>query len=346
MGSHQHSVDHLSPKYHPNIITKMSSETENCQLCLSPLLVLTVGECDHPVCLTCSTRMRVLCLRNECALCRRDLQKVVATRSRAGFSELENKVLLTDRKYRICFESAELESQYRELVAHRCPLCPPDRSLFPSFPQLERHVRRAHSLHYCQLCLDNTNLFTAERKLYSRSDLASHRRREHPECKFCGSRYFDEEELFKHCRKDHFFCHICEANGLQNIFAEYSDLRKHFGRDHYPCTDPACEDQKFVVFKNEIDWKAHQVSRHGASYRNLDLAFNCRRGRKFDTEDNIIQEAERRPNNLPNLVSDFPQIDGSDSRPVFTLSSSSWSQRTNNKLSNQNAEDFPSLPSV
>ena len=325
----------------------MSSETENCQLCLSPLLVLTVGECNHPVCLTCSTRMRVLCLRNECALCRRDLQKVVATRSRAVFSELENKVLLTDRKYRICFESAELESQYRELLAHRCPLCPPDRSLFPSFPQLERHVRRAHGLHYCQLCCDNTNLFTAERKLYSRSDLVSHRRRDHPECKFCGSRYFEEEELFKHCRRDHFFCHICEANGLQNIFAEYADLRKHFGKDHYPCTDPDCEDQKFVVFKNEIDWKAHQVTRHGATYkaaRNLDLTFNCRRGRRFNTEDNIIEETERRPNNLPNLISDFPQIDGSDNRPAFTMSSS-WSKRSN-KLSNQSAEEFPSLPAT
>jgi len=321
----------------------MSSEPETCQLCLSPLRVMSVGECNHPVCLACSTRMRVLCQKNECALCRRDLQKVVFTQSRAVFSELENQVLLVDRKYRICFETEELQREYQDLLSHHCPLCP-QAGTFQTFAQLERHVRRIHQLHYCQLCLPNTKLFTAERKLYTRSDLASHRRRDHPECKFCGCRYFEEEELFKHCRREHFFCHICEANGLQNIFAEYSDLRKHFGKDHYPCTDPACEDQKFVVFKNEIDWRAHQVSRHGASYRKLDLTFNCRRGRKFYSEDNILQEAERSPTNLPNLLSDFPQIDGSDNRPVFTMSSS-WSQRKNNK-SHQNAEEFPSLPST
>ena len=324
----------------------MSTETETCQLCLNPMKVLSVGECNHPVCMVCSTRMRVLCLKNECALCRRDLQKVVFTQSRSAFSELENKVLLTDRKFRICFESSELQSEYRDLRAHRCPLCPPGGNLFQKFPQLERHVRRDHSLHYCQLCLDNTNLFTAERKLYTRPDLASHRRRDHPECKFCGCRYFEEEELFKHCRREHFFCHICEANGLQNIFAEYSDLRKHFGKEHYPCKDPACEEEKFVVFKNEIDWKAHQVTRHGATYRadrHLDLPFSCRRGRRFNAEDDIIsRETGRGGNNLPNLILDFPQIAGSDNRPTFTMSS--WSRRSS-KFTSQTSEEFPSLPS-
>ena len=312
----------------------MSSEPEPCPLCLSPMVVRSVGECDHPVCLVCSTRMRVLGLKNECALCRRDLQTVVFTQSRAVFSQLKNKVLLADRKYRICFETEDLQSEYRDLLSHQCPLCP-DKMMFRTFAQLERHVRQLHSRHYCQLCLPNTNLFTSERKLYTRSDLASHRRRDHPECKFCGCRYFEEEELFKHCRREHFFCHICEADGLQNVFADYSDLRKHFGEDHYACPDPACEAQKFVVFKTEIDWKAHQVSVHGArcrSARNLDLTFNCPRGQRSNTEDNSVEDAERRPSNLPNLISDFPQIEGSDNRPVFTMSSS-WSKRNNKKPS-------------
>ena len=321
----------------------MSSETcQQCPLCLNPMRVRSVGACDHPVCLVCSTRMRVLGLKNECALCRTDLQKVFFTQSRAVYSELENEVFLTDRKYRICFETAELQSQYRDLLSHKCPLCPAERRTFKTFAQLDRHVRRDHNLNYCQLCLPNTNLFTAERKLYSRSDLASHRRRDHPDCKFCGCRYFEEEELFKHCRSEHFFCHICEANGLQNIFAQYSDLRKHFGKDHYPCTEPACEDQKFIVFKNEIDWKAHQVSTHGATHRNLDIAFNCRRREGFNTRDEIVESTARRQNDLPDLNSDFPEIDGSDNRPVFTMSS--WSQRSN-RLANQNTEEYPSLPS-
>lgn len=55
----------------------MAGEQEEvCVVCFRRLEIYSVGECDHPVCYECSTRMRVLCARNECPICRKDMAKV------------------------------------------------------------------------------------------------------------------------------------------------------------------------------------------------------------------------------------------------------------------------------
>ena len=104
----------------------------------------------------------------------------------------------------------------------------------------------------------------------------------HPLCEFCEERFFDDEELFKHLRKDHYFCHFCDADGFQYFYAEYSDLRRHFDKDHFLCTEPECEEQKFVVFRTEIDFKGHRLERHSGAMskaaskeaRKVELEFN------------------------------------------------------------------------
>lgn len=48
----------------------------NCVVCFKVTAIYSVGECDHPVCYECSTRMRVLCEQNECPICRANLSKV------------------------------------------------------------------------------------------------------------------------------------------------------------------------------------------------------------------------------------------------------------------------------
>lgn len=54
-----------------------SENNENaCVVCFKNFEIYSIGECDHPVCYECSTRMRVLCCQNECPICRQDLQKV------------------------------------------------------------------------------------------------------------------------------------------------------------------------------------------------------------------------------------------------------------------------------
>ena len=141
-----------------------------------------------------------------------------------------------DRKFKICFETEEIQNQYFAMLDHKCPKCGED---FKTFRQLDQHIRREHETYYCELCVKNLNQFTHERKTYSRELLVRHRRKGdegdssmkgHPNCEYCDNRYFDNEELFKHLRKDHYFCHFCDADGLQAFYADYPNLRGHFAR--------------------------------------------------------------------------------------------------------------------
>lgn len=70
-------------------------------------------------------------------------------------------------------------------------------------------------------------IFPSERKAYTRQELAQHRRqgdkddtsyKGHPLCRFCDERYMDNDELFKHLRKDHYYCHFCESDGSQDYY--------------------------------------------------------------------------------------------------------------------------------
>lgn len=47
-----------------------------CVICFFKVSVYSVGECDHPVCFHCSTRMRVLIGTNECPICRKEMSQV------------------------------------------------------------------------------------------------------------------------------------------------------------------------------------------------------------------------------------------------------------------------------
>lgn len=71
-------------------------------------------------------------------------------------------------------------------------------------------------------------VFSFERRSYNRTDLGIHRRkgdpdnkshRGHPLCEYCDQRFFDRDELFKHLRREHFYCHFCDADGANCYYA-------------------------------------------------------------------------------------------------------------------------------
>lgn len=140
--------------------------------------------------------------------------------------------------------------------------------------ELETHLRKEHEKYFCDLCRDNLKAFSHERKYYTRSELARHRKkgdpdetchRGHPLCKFCDLRYMDEEELQSHLRREHFYCHICDPTGLKtdDYFDDYDHLRDHFRRQHFLCEEGDCKEERFVhAFKTEIDLTAHRASVH------------------------------------------------------------------------------------
>lgn len=104
-----------------------------------------------------------------------------------------------------------------------------DQKNFPKFELLREHVRKKHELFYCDICTEHLKVFSSERRCYNRQELALHRRkgdpdkvghRGHPLCEYCDTRFLDKDELFRHLRKDHFFCHYCDADG-RNYFYGY-----------------------------------------------------------------------------------------------------------------------------
>ncbi|XP_010148105.1 PREDICTED: zinc finger protein 598, partial [Eurypyga helias] len=133
-------------------------------------------------------------------------------------------------------------------------------------------------------------VFTYERKWYSRKDLARHRihgdpddtsHRGHPLCKFCDERYLDNDELLKHLRRDHYFCHFCDSDGAQEYYSDYEYLREHFREKHFLCEEGRCSTEQFThAFRTEIDYKAHKTACHSKNRaearqnRQIDLQFN------------------------------------------------------------------------
>lgn len=95
-------------------------------------------------------------------------------------------------------------------------------------------------------------------------DVDDRSHRGHPLCEFCEQRYMDNDELYRHLRRDHLFCHFCDADGYHQYYSSYDYLREHFGKQHFLCEEVGCAEQEFTgVFRTEIDLKAHKYAVHG-----------------------------------------------------------------------------------
>ncbi|XP_068605775.1 E3 ubiquitin-protein ligase ZNF598 [Brachionichthys hirsutus] len=268
----------------------ITKETDkHCVLCCEEVDIFAVGKCDHPVCYRCSTKMRVLCDQKYCAVCREELDKVVFVEKRVTFSGLPYQQFHCERNHDIFFSNEKIYSQYRRLLMSECLHCS-EFKVFSKFDDLQQHMRRQHKLFSCKLCTMHLKIFSNERKWYDRKELARHRaygdpddtsHRGHPLCKFCDDRYLDNDELLKHLRRDHFFCHFCDADGSQEYYSDYQCLRQHFRESHYLCEEASCATEQFThAFRSEIDFKAHKVAAHSKNRaearhnRQIELHFN------------------------------------------------------------------------
>ncbi|XP_026539397.1 E3 ubiquitin-protein ligase ZNF598 isoform X1 [Notechis scutatus] len=261
----------------------------SCVLCCGELEVVALGRCEHPICYRCSVRMRALCGVRYCAVCREELAQVVFGKNLPPFSTIILSQLQHEKKYDIYFTDGKIYALYRKLLQHECPLCRDSRA-FPAIVELEQHMRKQHELFCCKLCVKHLKIFTYERKWYSRKDLARHRihgdpddtsHRGHPLCKFCDERYLDNDELLKHLRRDHYFCHFCDSDGAQEYYSDYEYLREHFREKHFLCEEGRCSTEQFThAFRTEIDYKAHKTACHSKNRaearqnRQIDLQFN------------------------------------------------------------------------
>ncbi|KAK6643182.1 hypothetical protein RUM43_004685 [Polyplax serrata] len=273
---------------------KSNEGQENiCVVCFKNVEIYSIGSCDHMVCYECSTRMRVLCRQNECPICRQDLPKVVFTNIVKPFSQIVISSLLQDVKFKIYFQSKIIQDAFYKLLEHSCSICPNSPS-FKTFQTLHDHMKKQHDLHYCDLCVEHLKIFSSERQCYTQKNLEQHKRkgdvddrshRGHPLCRFCDVRYMDNDCLYRHLRRDHLYCHFCDADGLDLYYSSYEYLREHFQTEHYLCEEGSCIDEKFTaVFRTDIDLRAHRASAHGRTLgkaaakqaRTLELEFTLK----------------------------------------------------------------------
>lgn len=198
---------------------------------------------------------------------------------------------LYDKRYRIYFTNLKVQNAFFKLLENPCPKCE-DAKTFVSFELLKKHVSREHQHYYCDLCTEHLKIFPYERRCYNRTDLALHNRkgdaddkshRGHPLCEYCDVRYLDRDELFRHLRREHYYCHFCDADGSNQFYEDYPSLREHFQRDHFVCDEGSCATEQFTgVFRTDIDLKAHQAKHHSATMgkfaakqaRTLELEFS------------------------------------------------------------------------
>lgn len=156
---------------------------------------------------------------------------------------------------------------------------------------LQDHLRNKHRVTLCELCVDNKRDFVARLPRFSPSQLKTHMSkgdgndsgfRGHPVCEFCRpKRFYDLTFLHMHLQKDHYKCHVCEKQGLANqYFRDYRALEKHFDLKHFLCKDVQCIAARFMVFENDIDMRAHELSVHGGTSTGstkIQLEFRVRR---------------------------------------------------------------------
>lgn len=175
------------------------------------------------------------------------------------------------------------------LLRNFCRFCGAE---FETFDVLREHVRKHHRYFYCDLCVAHLNLFPHERKCYTRSDLVLHIRqgdkddrsfKGHPLCKFCDDHFLDNDQLYKHMRQEHYYCHLCTSDSVFYGFVQrmkmnfnyhrrsfrflsrtFDLLRNHYRESHFLCEIDQCRDVQFTnVFPNEVEFRAHQASQHG-----------------------------------------------------------------------------------
>lgn len=179
-----------------------------CICCWHELRTYVYYSCAHYVCLNCSIKMRVLCEKIDCPVCRQESRRVLCTKqvlhqtstsdsstsptqpsggvSPQTIEKLIDKLASQNGCLKepatavaagIYYDSETIRLECEDLLSFRCTLCTSTTTnKFTSMDELDKHMRKAHHRFYCELCLENLKMFPFERKFYDREGLAMHKR--------------------------------------------------------------------------------------------------------------------------------------------------------------------------
>ncbi|CAI0425017.1 unnamed protein product [Linum tenue] len=278
---------------------------DSCAVCADTLEWVAYGACGHrEVCSTCVVRLRFICEDRRCCICKTESDVVFVTKALGDYTRMINNFAVLPSEPRegrngsywyhedtqTFFDDLDHYKMIKAMCRLSCSVCDnmeetndgtKRRSGYRNIEQLKGHLFHKHKLFMCSLCLEGRKVFIYEQKLYSRSQLNQHSSTGdsevdgseserggfmgHPQCEFCKSSFYGDNELYSHMSRDHYTCHICERQhpGQYEYYRNYDDLEMHFRGDHFLCEDESCLAKKFVVFQSDSEMKRHNTIEHG-----------------------------------------------------------------------------------
>uniref|UniRef100_A0A0N5ARC3 RING-type domain-containing protein n=1 Tax=Syphacia muris TaxID=451379 RepID=A0A0N5ARC3_9BILA len=242
---------------------KMRGTIAECDICCRQSDLFAVGDCMHPICMECGIRLRILDGNEHCPECRAKIDQM--------------KFIEYNGDWSTAVTSIDKPFPHKDAERYKG-----EKSVFDTFALLNRHVNEMHQFSYCDICVKHLNLLSHERKVYSKSLLRRHMekgdqddnsQKGHPQCLFCEKRFLDDAYRYKHLRREHFFCQICDADGNSNYFySKHEDLIRHYKMKHVVCEEGECKELG-IAFRNELELKLHRSTNHGAGKQKLNLDF-------------------------------------------------------------------------
>jgi len=273
------------------VIKDEKEDFSTCIICTEDVNLYAVGVCNHPICHKCSLRLRILYQSKECPYCKTELEDVIYTKNdKKPFEEYNlSEFVYRNKDKGSYYDSEDIKKTVENMEKYRCP----DKDcafVGDDWMSLKKHAKDVHSKFLCNICINKKKVFPFEQKLYTQNELNMHNEKGdpddksfkgHPQCGFCVQRFYDDDDLYDHCKKNHEECQCCKQLGKPNqYFVNYRTLAEHFDREHFVCPHPECLEKKFIVFASEFELKAHEIEEHlntpgkgKGRYQPIDLGF-------------------------------------------------------------------------
>lgn len=282
------------------------NEREFCIICADNLEYAALSPCSHRTCHRCSFRQRALFNKKTCLICRSEIEKLIYTEILdSKYEDFNDEFADFNEQYGINFTSRQVASDTLGLLKFRCNICVSEKRKdfdtdYGSFHRYKEHLRDEHNKTICMICATFKKAFPGELKIYTPNQLRNHQSRGdgegfkgHPMCGFCsGRRFYSDDELYLHMRDQHEKCHICDRIDptQPQYFKNYDQLFEHFKHAHYICTVQSCLDDKFVVFRDEIELQAHILGEHGDIIRGKPKLFQSELSTFISAPSRVIRE--------------------------------------------------------
>ncbi|MFH4977654.1 hypothetical protein AB6A40_004363 [Gnathostoma spinigerum] len=128
----------------------------------------------------CGIRLRVLAKSETCPRCRRNVGTMYFLSYPGSWDHLKIPVELYDHphsaKYNIGIESEYAAQCYDAYTAHVCNICEKkgNKRVFPTFLALNQHVYQVHNYEFCDICLENLQILSRNRRTYTHLGLQIH----------------------------------------------------------------------------------------------------------------------------------------------------------------------------